>query len=49
MIGLLALLILLVWGIYRLGGLAAPRLAVWQAQAQTLGLRVILSLGEIVR
>ena len=38
-IGLLALLILLAWGIHRLDGPAAALLATWQAQARTLGLR----------
>jgi potassium efflux system protein len=48
-IGLLALLILLVWGIHRLKGPAAALLAAWQAQARTLGLQMVLSLGQVIR
>ncbi len=49
LIGLLALLILLPWGIHRMSGPAGAILASWQARVQTPGLKAVLSLGEIIK
>ncbi|MEW6657530.1 MAG: mechanosensitive ion channel domain-containing protein [Thermodesulfobacteriota bacterium] len=49
LIALLALLILLVWGLHRVGGLAAARVAAWQSRAQTPVLQTLLSLGQVIR
>ncbi len=48
LIGLLALLILLAWGIRRVGDPAAALLASWQARGQAPGLKGVLSLGEVI-
>jgi small-conductance mechanosensitive channel len=47
--GLLALLLLLLWGIHRVGGPAAVRLATWESRAQTPVLKTLLSLGLVIR
>lgn len=49
LIGLVALLILLAWGIHRVSGPAAAILAAWQGQAQAPGVQVVLSLGQVIR
>lgn len=48
LIGLLALVVLLVWGTRRLTAMITPPLAAWETQAQTLGLRTLASLGRVV-
>src|SRR5574340_1453638 len=45
----MALLILLGWGIHRVGGPAAAILAAWQSRAQAPGLRAVLNLGQVIR
>jgi small-conductance mechanosensitive channel len=47
LIGLLALLLLVVWGARRLQGLLTPHLAAWQASGENLGFRFLLGLGLI--
>ncbi len=49
LIGLLALLILLGWGINCVGGPAAAILAAWESRAQAPGLRAVLNLGQVIR
>ena len=48
LIGLLALIILLLWGARRLGALINPPLAAWEVQAHPLGLRALAGLGRII-
>jgi potassium efflux system protein len=48
LIGLVALLILLAWGIHRVRGPAAAIFATWQSRAQTPGLQALLSLGQVI-
>ncbi|MDD2901009.1 MAG: hypothetical protein PHU44_01070, partial [Syntrophales bacterium] len=48
LIGLLALVVLLIWGTRRLAAMITPPLAVWETRAHTLGLRTLASLGRIV-
>ena len=48
LIGLLALMLLLAWGVRRLGSRFTAFLTTWQTRAQTLGLQMAISLGQVI-